>query len=44
MAASEVSVVNDVPKDIAFEAFEFQRWKITEIQSLSDITIKIYFR
>ena len=43
MAASRVSAVNEVSEVTTFEFSEFIRCKVTEMQSLSDVTIKMFF-
>ena len=43
MAASESFVVNEVSEVTAFEVSRFVRFKVTEMLSCPDATIKIYF-
>ena len=44
IADSGVSQVNGVSEATGFEVSEFMRCKVTEMQSFSDLTIKVYFR
>ena len=44
MAISGVCAVNKVSEVTAFEASEFMRFRVTEMQSLSRVTTKIYSR
>ena len=44
MVISGVSAVNKISEVTAFEVSQFTCSKITEMLSVSDLTIKIYFR